>query len=87
MKNQKINITRKQAAQYNMMLASLKRISKQYQTPAQLRRNSEKQYGLGYEETLEMAYENLQTEAANASKGIKPIVLKTAPATEPGRKK
>lgn len=41
------------------MLTTLKRISKDYQTPAQLQRNSNKDFGLSYEESLEMAYENI----------------------------
>lgn len=48
---------------------TLKRITKDYQTTAQLRRNSEKLYGLSYEEALEMAYENIQGEAAKAIHG------------------
>jgi hypothetical protein len=43
---------------------ALKRIAKSYQTPDQLRRNAEKQYGCSYHKALEMAYENLQAEAA-----------------------
>lgn len=39
---------------------------------AWLRKNSEKEYGLTYEEALEMAYQNLQTVAANAIKGRRP---------------
>ena len=37
-----------------------------------LRKNSEKDYSLTYEEALEMAYENLRTVAANAIKGRRP---------------
>jgi len=71
----KIQITEKQAAQFNAMLATLKRISKDYQNTEQLRRNSERQYGLSYEEVMEMAYENIQGEAATAAKGLKFIVI------------
>ena len=71
----KIQITEKQAQQFNKMLATLKRISKDYQTTDQLRRDSEKQYGLAYEEAMEMAYENIQGEAAMAAKGLKFIVI------------
>lgn len=71
----KIEITENQALRFNQMLQTLKRISKDYQTPDQLRRNSEKQYGLEYEEALEMAYENVQEEARNASIGLKFIVI------------
>lgn len=71
----KIQITETQALRFNQMLQTLKRISKDYQTPDQLRRNSEKQYGLEYGEALEMAYENVQEEARNASIGLKFIVI------------
>lgn len=47
----------------------LKKIAKAYQTTDQLRRNSEREYGLAFEEALEMAYENIQAEAANATRG------------------
>lgn len=58
------------------MYAALERIAKGYQTPAQLRKNCKEEWGLGYEESLEMAYENLQAEAKAAIKGvrIKPLV-------------
>lgn len=47
---------------------ALKRIAA-YQTPDQLRRGAEKQYGLSYEEALEYAYENVLSEARVATKG------------------
>jgi len=47
----------------------LKRIAKGYQTPDQLRRRSEKDWGLEYHEALEMTFENLQAEAARAIHG------------------
>lgn len=53
------------------LYTSLKLIAKAYQTPAQIRRNSEKQFGLPYEEALEYAYENIQQEARNAIKGVR----------------
>lgn len=56
---------------YNRMLAALKTIANEYQTPEQLRRNCEKEYGLGYEETIEMAYENIQQLAKDASRGVR----------------
>ena len=34
-----------------------------YETPEQLRQNSVEDYGLDYEEVLEMAYENIMHEA------------------------
>ena len=38
----------------------------QYQSPEQLRRASERDYGLNYEEALEMAYENVLSTAKQA---------------------
>lgn len=66
-------MTKKQQLQFNTMYLTLRRISKVYQTPDRLRRNSEKQYGLEYEEALEMAYENIQNDASFAVKGVRPI--------------
>jgi len=47
----------------------LKRIAKGSQTTSQLRRSSERVFGLEYLEALEMAYENLQEAAASAIRG------------------
>jgi len=69
----KTEITDKQKHQFNLMRATLRRICKDYSTPAQLRRNSEKDYGLGFEEVIEMAYENIQQDAAYAVKGVKEL--------------
>jgi len=66
-------MTKKQIEQFNRMRNSLIKIHKGYQTPDQLRRNSEKEYGLGYEETLEMVYENIQSEAKQAVKNVREI--------------
>lgn len=71
-KNGKILITEKQKQQFNLMLNSLKKI-KAYQTPDRLRKDSEKDWGLDFEEAIEMAYENIQSEAAFASKNVKPL--------------
>lgn len=59
-------MTSKQKQQYNFMLLTLRKIAKHYMTPDQLRRNSEKEYGLDYEEALGYAYENIQQDAKNA---------------------
>ena len=48
---------------------ALKRIAKDYQTPAQLRRSHQRQFGLDFELALEYAYENIQQEAALAIRG------------------
>jgi len=66
-------MTPKQKQQFNTMLHTLKKISKHYQTPTQLQRNVKKQYGLDYNEILEMAYENIQQEAKNASRNVRAI--------------
>lgn len=65
-------MTDKQKDAFNKMRSALLRIAK-YRTPAQLRRDAERDYGLSYEEVLEMAYENIQLEAQAASKGITEI--------------
>jgi hypothetical protein len=75
----KIEITRKQAQQFNAMLSALKRI-KNYDSPEKLRRNSEKEYGLEFEEAIEMAYENMQGETS-AARGVKPIEIPLIPKT------
>lgn len=48
---------------------ALRRIARLYQTSTQLRRNAERQYGLPFEEALEMAYDNIQAEAAKVIHG------------------
>jgi hypothetical protein len=53
------------------MYETLRRIARDYQTPDQLRRSAERQYGLSYEEALEYAYENIQADAKAAIKGMK----------------
>ena len=52
------------------LYAALKRIAA-YQSPDRMRRASEKDWSVGYEECLEMAYENIQQEAKNATKGLR----------------
>lgn len=76
----KIEITKAQATQFNMMRHTLIKISKEYQTPKQLRRDSEGQYGLDFEEAIEMSYENIQNEASFCVKGIRE--LKPTPPNE-----
>ncbi len=68
----KIEITEKQAKQFNVMLGVLKSISKGYLTPNQMRKGA-KDFGLDFEEALEMAYENIQHEAKSAISNVKPI--------------
>lgn len=64
-------MTNKEREQFNKMRIALLRIANDYQTPAQLRRGSERNYGLEYAEALEYAYENIQRDARNAVKGIR----------------
>ncbi len=66
-------MTATQQKQFNMMRETLRRISKEYQTPERLARICQKEYGLDVSEALEMAYENIQQEAAQAIKGVKTI--------------
>ena len=68
----KVEITEKQKQQFNLMLNTLKRI-KAYQSPEKLRKDSSKDWGLDFEEAIEMAYENIQGEAAFACKNVKPL--------------
>jgi hypothetical protein len=50
---------------------ALKRISTQYMTPTQLRRDAKRGIVLDYEEYLEMSYENIQAEAKRATHGVR----------------
>ena len=68
----KVEITEKQKQQFNLMLNALKKI-KAYQSPEKLRKDSSKDWGLDFEEAIEMAYENIQGEAAFACKNVKPL--------------
>lgn len=72
----KITITEKQVAKYNHIVSVLKRINK-YQSPERLRKSSEREYGLEYEEALEMAYENVLSEARDALKGARYIIVES----------
>lgn len=65
-------MTNNQKIKYNKMHSALVRI-KCYQTPNQLKRDSEKDWGLDYVEALEMAYENMQIEAKQALKNVRVI--------------
>lgn len=61
-----------QRAQFNRMRNALLEIAKDYQTPAQMRREV-KLAGIpeSFEEHLEMAYENIQASASAAVRGVK----------------
>ena len=56
---------------YKRMYNALKTIANGYQTPAQLKKNCNGMYGLGYEETLEMSYENIQQLAKEATRNVR----------------
>jgi len=60
----------KQEESFLRMYAALKRITL-YQPPERLRRSSQKEWGLGYEESLEYAYENVIGEAKAGLKGVR----------------
>lgn len=68
----KVEITEKQKQQFNQMLNALKKINA-YQSPEKLREDSRKDWGLDFEEAIEMAYENIQGEAAFACKNVKQL--------------
>jgi len=65
----------KEKSNFNKMRNALIQITK-YQTLPQLRKEGENNtFGCGYEETLEMSYENVMDTAKTAVKGIKAIAL------------
>jgi hypothetical protein len=68
----KFTITQKQRDQFNFMLNTLKKI-KSYQSPSQLKKDSGKDWGLDFEEAIEMAYENIQNDASNGCKNVRPL--------------
>ena len=72
----KYEITEKQRQQFNLMRMALIQIHKDFQTPTQLQRDCKGDYGLDFEETIEMAYENIQSLAKSIVKGIKQIEFK-----------
>lgn len=56
----------------------LRRIARDYDSAEKILSNSERRYGLSGPEGLEMAYDNIQTEAANAIRGKRRPVDKPA---------
>jgi hypothetical protein len=64
-------MTNKQKIQWNTMIMALRLISRGYMTPEQLEKDSDEEYGLGYTEALEMAYENIQLTAEQAVHGVR----------------
>jgi soluble cytochrome b562 len=65
-------MTKKQMQDFNKMRNALIEITK-YQTPDKLRRDSEKDWGLEFEEALEISYENIQSTAKYAVKGVRAL--------------
>lgn len=67
-------MTPKQKSDFNKMLFSLRKISKDYMSSEEIFSDFEKNhYGLDLEEVLGMAYDNMQNEATVCVKGIKVI--------------
>lgn len=62
----------KQIKQFNQMREALMLIHKQYLSPERLRKTKESEF-LGFDETITMAYENIQETARIAVKGVKYI--------------
>lgn len=54
------------------LLHTLKRIAA-YDTPERMRRSSQKDWGVEFEECMEMAYENIQQEAKRAIRGVRVV--------------
>lgn len=52
------------------LLGALRRIAA-YQSPEQLRRTAERDYGCDPDDAIEMAYENVIAEAKSAAKGVR----------------
>lgn len=65
-------MTKKQIENYNLMREALLEI-KAYDSTEKLRKDSERDWGLEFEEVLEMAYDNIQATAAFAVKGVRAI--------------
>ncbi len=55
---------------YAQMFNALRRIIR-YQSPAYMRRHSQGDWGLSYQESLEYAYENIQQEARGGLKSVR----------------
>lgn len=72
----KIQITQKQAEQFNNMLETLRRISKSYEVSEKLL-NKDFDDGLDGDERLMYAYDNIQSEAKTASHGVCKIDTKS----------
>lgn len=69
-------------AKIAQMYTALKRITL-YDSPEKLRRHSEGRYGLGYDEALEYAYENVIDEARKGLRGVRLPRAKKPKAADP----
>lgn len=75
-----ITITVRQAEQFNSMLTALRMIAgsktepTSYMTSEQLRKSDEAKF-IGFEDVVEMAYENIQGLAKQTANGVRPIVF------------
>jgi hypothetical protein len=63
-------MTPKQTEQFNLMRRTLVDIAK-FDSPERLRRDSVRDYGLTYEEALEVVYANVRAHAAFAVRGVR----------------
>ena len=63
----------KRNSNFNKMHEALRKIAKSYMNSEQIKKDSGPQFGLDYDEALEMAYDNIQNEARIAIKGIRKI--------------
>lgn len=64
-------MTPNQLSQFNRMRDALLQIAGGYQTPEEIRKSCEVDYGLDFEEAIEMAYSNIQATAAGAVRGVR----------------
>jgi hypothetical protein len=71
MKNTPI-MSQKQIDQFNRMRATLLQICRGYASTEQIHKNAER-IGLAPEEEIEMAYDNIQSAAAFAIKGVRAL--------------
>jgi len=60
---------------FNRMFDALKKIEKGYLSASKMKKMSEKLWGLGFHEALEMSYQNLQSEASAGTAHIKKVRL------------
>lgn len=64
-------MTPKQMEQFNRMRSALRVIAFYYETPEQLRRSAEKNYGLNEIEVISLSYRNIKLIAKSAVFGVR----------------